>query len=157
MMFRMSSIAQFVSVSICCLTIAGISGCRPQVSLVPAEGILLLDGQPLPDVLVTFMPEAAGPHPPIRSMGMSDESGRFTVRAETLSPGALAGEHRVIVEDLAILKAPRADDGTVISLPDSRFPSFYSDPLKTPLRATVQVTQQPIELHLHSRPLGTMK
>jgi len=150
-MSRIPSVAQHFSVSILCLAIGSIVGCRPQVPLVPVEGILLLDGQPLPEVLVTFIPEAAGPHPPIRSMGMSDESGNFTLRAETLSPGALGGEHRVIVEDLAILKASRTDDGTVISLPAERFPTTYSDPLKTPLRATVPVADPPIKLDLQSK------
>lgn len=127
-------------------------GCGSGGTLVPVDGTVLLDNQPLPDVLITFVPEAAGTGTPIRSMGISDASGNFRLKAETLSPGASPGVHRVIVEDLAILDAPRSEDGTVISLPTKRFPSVYSDPLRTPLRAIIKAESEPISLELSGRP-----
>ncbi len=113
---------------------------------------MLLDGQPLTNVLVTFIPEDATSGVPVRSMGVSDDEGKFTLRAETQQPGAVVGKHCVIIEDLAIQKAPRSEDGTVLEMPPKRFPQVYSDPLQTPLRASVQATTPPIELELTSIP-----
>jgi hypothetical protein len=126
------------------------AGCRDSLPLGEVDGVITMDGQPLPEVLITFVPEAAGNGTPVRSMAVSDDEGRYRLQAETLVSGAVLGEHRVIVEDLAVLKAPRTEDGTVITHPPNRFPSHYSDPLKSPLRATVDDASQHIPLELHS-------
>ncbi len=138
-------------IAICTIVLSLSAGCGQGLPLANVKGIVLIDGQPLPNVLVTFVPEAAGASSPVRSMGMSDAAGQFTLRAETQQPGALIGTHRVTVEDLSILDAPRKDDGTVISVPPQRFPSLYSDSLRTPLRATVEATEVPIALELTTK------
>jgi hypothetical protein len=85
-------------------------------------------------------------------MGLSNESGQFTLRTESQQDGAIPGRYRVIVEDMAIYKAPRSPDGTVTAMPPVRFPSRYTDPLRTPLQATVTAEeQQQITLPLRSR------
>jgi len=126
------------------------SGCgRPALPQVTA--MVTLDGQPLPGVLVTFVPEATEAAAPLRSMGISDDSGRLKLQAESRQAGVVAGTHRVIIEDLAILSAPRSDDGTVLTMPQRRFPSLYGDLAQTPLRAEVREDRREIEISLKSK------
>lgn len=103
-------------------------------------------------MLVTFVPEESGENSGVRSMGISDASGKFKLRTETQLDGALLGTHRVMVEDLAIYDAPRADDGTILTMPAERFPKIYTDPIHTPLQATVRSEEQQVSLELVSRP-----
>ncbi len=136
----------------CCVILAVTVGCGKSHVLVPVEGTLLLDGQPLPEILITFVPEAVGKDRPIRSMGMSDKQGKFILRAESQSSGAVLGEHRVVLEDLSILSAPRTADGTVVTYPPKRFPEVYGDPLRTPLRVLVRESGEAITLTVQSNP-----
>ena len=99
------------------------------------RGVVRAGGQPLPNVLVTFIPVGQADGELIRSMGKTDEQGRYKLQAETQGAGAMIGKHLVIVEDLAIYSAPRDEDGTVTQLPRVRFPARFSDPLLSPLGA----------------------
>jgi hypothetical protein len=126
-------------------------GCSKVEPLGAVSGTITLDGKPLPNVLVTFTPEQASEHARIRSMGVSNEAGHFTLRAETQREGALIGSHRVTVEDLAIYDAPRAEDGTVTAMPPIRLPAIYADPLQSPLQVTVNAENQPCSLELKSQ------
>lgn len=114
------------------------SGCGRAIELGEIEGTVLLDGQPLADVLVTFAPASQRTGSNVRSMGRTNAAGRFEVRAETQQPGALVGEHVVILEDRAIYSAPRSPDGTVLAIPQKRFPAVYGDPARSPLRVIVE-------------------
>jgi hypothetical protein len=134
-----------------CMTLSFVCGCASKIDLVPVEGKLLVDGQPIDNVLVTFVPEAVIDRKPIRSMGISDREGRFQMRAETQELGAVVGEHRIILEDLAILDAPRSEDGTVTKLPPIRFPASFANPITSTLRATVTDGREPILIKVETR------
>lgn len=72
----------------------GAIGCGqsgPQLATV--EGEVLLDGQPLPAVLVEFQPEAVGSP----SLGVTDENGKFRLQFSQQRRGALLGRHTVKV------------------------------------------------------------
>jgi hypothetical protein len=60
------------------------------------------------------------------------------------------GKHRVTIEDLAMLSAPRSPDGTVLKRPPVRFSPNYADPLRTPLVHEVKAGTQTIDLDLPS-------
>ncbi|MCO6459599.1 MAG: hypothetical protein J5I93_30155 [Pirellulaceae bacterium] len=109
-----------------------------------------MDGQPVPHAVVVFVLESSGDHANVRSAGQCDGDGRFTLRCEKGGMGGVVGNHRVVVEDLSLADAPRAPDGTIIEFPRPRFPAVYSDPLRTPLRATISAGQQEIELKMSS-------
>jgi hypothetical protein len=81
---------------------------------------------------------------------MTDAEGKFTLKAPPSYDGAVAGRHRVIIEDLAILDAPRSDDGTVLETPPNRIPKMYGDLLETSLSAEVKSPPEPITLKLNS-------
>lgn len=76
------------------LLVATVAGCGPsRPGLLPAEGIVTLDGKPLADAAVVFQP-AAGGRP---ASGVTDANGRFKVGTFKPRDGALPGRHVVTV------------------------------------------------------------
>ncbi len=146
----MLSRLQIMGQALTLLTAVVLSGCGGGPELVEVAGVATLDGQPLANVLVTFVPEATKDRAAFRSMGMTDQEGKFRLQAETQRPGALAGKHRVLVEDLSIHSAPRSEDGTLLSHPTVRFPLRYSNLQNSPLRADVVKDAPPMKIELVS-------
>lgn len=138
-----------------CLWIAAavvLAGCGSQRELGEVEGIVRAGGQPLAGVLITFVPETAPGNAAPRSLSQTDAKGRYVLRTESQREGAVVGKHRVVVEDLAILLAPRSPDGTVVKRPPVRVSARYTDPLRTPLLVEVKPGSQAINLDLVSSP-----
>lgn len=123
-------------------------GCGSRSELGQVEGTIRAGGQPLANVVVTFVPNFAGPGATLRSQAQSDDKGHYQLRTESQLAGAVVGKHKVTVEDLAILSAPRSPDGTVLKRPPVRFPAHYSDPLRSPLEREVLAGSQVIDLDL---------
>lgn len=57
------------------------------------SGTVTMNGQPLPGVLVSFYPSQSGP----ASAGVTDSSGKFNLHDRDGTPGAVAGEHSVMI------------------------------------------------------------
>lgn len=57
------------------------------------EGTVTMDGEPLPDAVVTFQPEDTG-RP---SYGRTDENGEYELQYTSDKKGALVGSHRVSI------------------------------------------------------------
>ncbi len=79
-------------------------GCRRGPEFAVVEGVVTLDGRPLADVEVVFLPDPEkgnfGPH----STAYTDDHGRFRMRCERPeADGAAVGPLRVILRDLLIL------------------------------------------------------
>jgi len=129
-----------------------LAGCGPRHELGKVEGTVRAGGQPLANVLVTFLPEGSGDSAAPRSLAQTDAAGRYTLQTESQQQGAVIGKYRVLVEDLAILSAPRAADGTVLKRPPVRFSAIYSDVLGTPLVVDVKSGPQTIDIDLSPGP-----
>ncbi|MEI7780556.1 MAG: carboxypeptidase-like regulatory domain-containing protein [Planctomycetota bacterium] len=84
----MNAIRRFILCS--CFLVA--VGCG-RMGHVPVEGIVTLDGKPLKDAAVTFIPTAGG-RPGLAS---SDTKGRFSMKDAGMKPGLLPGRYKVIV------------------------------------------------------------
>lgn len=112
------------------------------------KGVVRAAGKPLSNVVVTFIPESAGDRPLPRSHAQTDAAGKYVLQTQAQEPGAVVGQHRVIIEDLAIYQAPRSPDGTVLKRPPARFAASYSDPIETPLIVEVTAAAQAIDLDL---------
>jgi len=125
-------------------------GCGSNPELGRVSGTVRSGGRPLANVLVTFIPAADGADAALRSMSTTDDQGRYQLKTERQVPGALVGRQKVIVEDLAIYQAPRAADGTVLTLPPVRFAAAYTDPLRSPLAHEVMPGEQTIDLDLEA-------
>jgi len=74
------------------LLVAGCGGgTRPELGTV--RGTVTLDQRPLPEAIVVFTPDGGGR----QSMGVTDESGRYTLRYIRNVPGAKVGTHQVAI------------------------------------------------------------
>src|SRR5262249_22113460 len=83
-----------------CLSLAlpGCSKSPPPVT--EAEGVVLLNGKPLPNALVTFVPQLSNFGAEMNSTAVTDDEGRFKLEMTYRSqPGAVVGKHKVMVTE----------------------------------------------------------
>jgi hypothetical protein len=127
-----------------------VCGCGRSVRLGEVEGTVRLDGQPLGQVLIVFIPEDRNQP---QSMGITDAEGRFKLRCSNARFGAVVGEHRVTLVDAAIAPGGRSRDDEPTegpAPPASRVPDVYSRADKTPLRQTVAAGTQSVTFDIPS-------
>ncbi len=60
--------------------------------LVPVQGKVTLDGQPLPNAIVTFIPDKGPP-----SGAITDAEGKYEMRFKSGAHGAVVGTHSVTI------------------------------------------------------------
>jgi hypothetical protein len=87
------------------LSLAGCWGKGGSYKIVEVSGVVKLDGKPLPNAEVTFVPKSDAPpdeHPP-PSIGLTDEEGRYTLALtkDTSVKGAAVGKHEVMIRIVA--------------------------------------------------------
>jgi len=120
----------------CALLVLSLAGCssgssRPDVELVPVEGVVTLGGEPLAGASVMFGGVA---------MGETDAEGRYELSQGT-KKGVPVGEYQVVIEKWVMPDGSlyRSDEG--ISPMDSgatqEIPPKYSNMEMTELKATV--------------------
>jgi hypothetical protein len=141
------------------LALTACFGCGPDPPPATVEGTLRLDGKPLDNCLITFLPEpgqeAHRPH----STGLTDQHGSYRLRRDQQT-GAAIGWHRVTVQDLSVSTGVRRrDHGTVDLEMDetappppvrrSRVPERYTSARDTPLRKEVKPGHQAIDLEIN--------
>jgi hypothetical protein len=132
-------------------TLAG-AGCGGGTGLTEVEGVVTLNGKPLDDVQIDFLPdpvqETRGP----RSSGVSDAQGRFKLVSVDQRPGAVIGTHRVLITDLKQwegIRIGREDSNK--PLKPSRLPDRYTNERQTPFKnIEVKAGGAPIKLDLTS-------
>ncbi len=81
-----------------------LAGCGRSVTLGEVNGTVRVDGQPLGQVFVVFIPE--DPQQP-QSTGVTDAEGRFKLRCNNRRSGAVVGQHRVTIVDAAVAPGGR--------------------------------------------------
>jgi hypothetical protein len=142
------ALAALVAVALC--------GCAaPPPAIVPAEGVALLNNEPLPNARVEFVPMTPGLGAEYIATGTTDEKGRFTLTCKGRS-GACAGENRVTVTD-----ADPPDDARGMSaeaqaklnrfyagLKNRPIPAGYGTAAQTPLVVTVAADRTEYRLEL---------
>jgi hypothetical protein len=120
------------------------------------EGIVTLDGKPLADVEVQFIPEPEQQQSATPASAYTDESGRYRIES-----GVCVGPNRVCVNDARLMMPGGGidpDDGTPgadrkSSPRRSRVPEIYSDATRTPHRAiNIQSGVQTLNFTLKSKP-----
>ncbi len=85
---RVSFWSGWMVLAVMCLTGCGSDG--PDLSDV--SGKVTIDGQPVPGVVLTFVPETTGGSP---SYGKTDASGQYRLMFTATKYGAMPGSHRV--------------------------------------------------------------
>ena len=126
------------------------------------EGIVTLDGEPLADVSVTFIPKTEGGSEEAAS-GYSNEKGVYKLSSMNGDPekGAVAGEYVVNVSKIEV-QDPTAgmsyeqrtmmSGSTPIVKQIQLLPAIYQDRTNTPLSFTVKSGKNKIDLDLKSNP-----
>ncbi len=106
--WRWAGLTQALVASACWIGLAGCVG--SDVDLVPAEGTVTLDGQPVADAGVVFTPKKKELCLP--AAGTTDASGRFAL-VTTNRPGAMLRKYRVVISKTELPDLPRGPDGEV--------------------------------------------
>jgi hypothetical protein len=145
--------------------VAGLPGCGG-VEYAEVEGTVTLDGKPLPEVEVLFLPdpERGGRGP--RSTAFTDEFGRYRLRTDKGQAGAVVGSCRVCINDIRALETPGAQGGASGAagpsgaaangparrpLPPSRVPEPYTSAARTPFRdVAVKPSKQTLDFDVKS-------
>jgi hypothetical protein len=131
-------------------------GCSSQNKLIPVSGQVTMNGRPLGNVRVDFHPDPDKGTRGTGSSGTTDAEGKFMLTVAPNQPGAVAGHHRVILEDLDIYGSVLVGKGDyrnedkgggvreVAKKP--RFAEIYRDLGKTPLRQEVTPGMAPVNI-----------
>jgi len=129
-------------------------GCGSKPKLVQVEGIVKQKGKPMPEIMVEFLPDSKDG---TRSIGKTDENGRFVLATDEDEPGVMLGRHRVIVRDLGVFggkflgrKLENVGEKGGPVLKPNRVPDDYTTALKTPLKVEITGNQK-IELEVAPR------
>ena len=109
-------------------------------TLVPASGVVTVNGKPTPGVVLTVQPTAGG----IPAVGESDAEGKFTLSTSG-QPGATPGEAKVAISYLLSAEGAPQGVGARSSLVQppamlaarEKFPPEYADLGRTLVKATV--------------------
>ena len=121
---------------------AGVAEGKDARNLVPVEGKVQLDGQPLAGANVVFLPinGTIG----TGAIGMTDEAGAYTLVHRTGRDGVAPGQYRVVFSKLVCPDGSPIPEGTTaadVSAVDV-IPAFYSDPNADNLSSVVMVSQE---------------
>src|SRR5262245_38990911 len=127
------------------------SGCRKRLEFADTvEGTLTLDGKPVPQALVEFIPEPQGDSKVPRSSSVTDAQGFFRLtREDNGQAGAVVGTHRVVVHPgrpAGSRKRGKGDGDQIdVGKPQPatiKIPPTYMSAAQTPLKVEVTKDQK---------------
>jgi len=134
------------------------TGCKPTPPpVVPAEGTVYLDGQPLPFAQIDFIPELKDFGAEMNSTAVSDENGKFVLKsAYQQQSGAAVATHRVLVtefvpDDMRSMGAQGKLAAYQAKLKNRPIPDVYAVYIRTPLTVEVKPGQTTYDLQLTRR------
>lgn len=124
------------------LALAGCSKTPPPI--VPVEGVVLLNDQPLPNAEVQFVPVDPALGAEYTAVGTTDEQGRFRLTCKG-QPGACVGDNRVTVADASMPESLRGKQNEeakfAAGLKNRPIPARYNSVAATPLKIAVSAGQ----------------
>lgn len=128
------------NVLIVCIAMC-VFGCRSQPEDLPdlgkVSGTVTIDGNKLPNVVVTFAPQAGGRS----SSGVTDSNGFYSLGFSAEAQGAMVGNHKVFVSS-KVDYDPNDPDGPMVP-PAGNVPSDYANIIK---EASVSAGSNTIDL-----------
>lgn len=141
------------------VALAAAAGCDPAAAPVAeVHGVVRLDGKPLPEVRIQFLPDPQKGNQGPASSGATDGQGRFELVCADERPGAVVGWHRVVITDMRVRlrRSPRSgrrddeqDEGVAKQKPPlSRVPAKYTTAAHTPLAVAVTAEKQELAFDL---------
>ncbi len=144
----------------CLFALVIIVGCKGDgLNLAPAEGVVTLDGQPVADAGVMFLPVSPKQGP--AASGATDQQGRFTMMTNNRE-GAPVGDHRVSINkadpfgvEIPPEQLENADfiqrRGLKVYKTKHHLPPLYSDVETSNLTATVEDKRNVFEFKLNAK------
>ena len=137
----------------CLLVLAGCGGGGGPEH--PVSGIVTLDGDPVPNATVRFIPDG---DTDATSSGYAETGtdGKFVITAGAKNKkGLVAGKYKVTVSKGKAAQFTSSEEGAGAVVPGvdikDDFPPHYSDPAQTVLSYSVTGDGQPIEIKLDSK------
>lgn len=132
-------------------------GCDPGTpEVVQAKGNVTINGEPLPNALVSFIPMAEGLDGNHKCIGTTDENGNFTLASYAGMPGAYACINKVTIVDGEAPEEARSMDAEgadrwneyKASLKNRPIPKEYMSIGQTPVAIEVKVGQTEYNIEL---------
>jgi len=139
------------------MTALVLSGCsKSPPPAVPVEGVVTLNGKPLPNAEVQFVPMIKGFGAEYIAIGTTDEQGHFTLTCANGQEGACACENKVTVTDPPTPESGRGMSGQAqmaaarfkAALKNRPIPERYGNLAQTPLSITVTADRKDYKLEL---------
>lgn len=114
----------------CGLLLASALGCGGEFPLASVSGVATLDGEALQNATVFFQPLRRGEDPIVGppSIGVTDESGRFTLTTSDGNSGAIVGDHKVSVSTYESRMVDPKNSDRIEVVSKERVPSRYRGP-----------------------------
>lgn len=111
------------------------------------EGLVTLDGRPLPAARISFHPDAAGPV----AYGISLADGSYQLKTGATNDGLEPGSYRVTVFAMEVVAGAEEKAGSLLT------PEVYGDRANTPLRCEVAPGSNQIPLALETAPRASVE
>ena len=129
-------------VALCCLA-GALVGCGSPHEFGQVSGTVSLNGKPLDEVRVMYLPDPLAGNQGAHSESVSDGEGKYELvySRDAQTKGALVGWHRVVIEDIA------AENSRDRYRP-IRIREAYSSSAQTPLKFEVVPGEQTFDLEL---------
>lgn len=130
----------------------GCSKAAPPPQIVPAKGVVLLNGSPLTNAQVRFIP-SIGFGVDYIATGVTDDAGRYELTCHG-QPGACAAENTVTVSEADIPSHLQGEDSQaelaayLRTLTNRPIPKLYTTPVQTTLKVTVTAGQEEYTLEM---------
>src|SRR5262249_16316071 len=140
------------------LALLALGGCaKSPPPVTEVEGVVMLDGNPLPNARVEFVPQLSDFGAEMNSSGITDEQGKFRLICNhQQQTGAVVGKHRVLVTDRPLPRELRGQDERsqrgagefLAKLKNRPIPASYGNVSQTPLEVEVKADQKSYTLNL---------
>jgi hypothetical protein len=145
---------RFVLAGIAASLAAGCGTAPPSVT--EAEGVVLLNGVPLPKAQVEFAPDLAKFGAEFNSSAVTDDRGRFQLKCANGQDGAAIASHRIVVTEGPVPEKLRGMSGEaqtglanyLAGLKNRPIPPQYGAVGRTPLRVEVKAGEKEYKIEL---------
>jgi hypothetical protein len=144
-----------VSRALCLLLLVFALGCGSRTS--PVAGVVLLDGQPLVNASIQFVPDGSGRD----ATGTTNERGEFAMSTFEPRDGVVPGSYKVVISpplgEADATQYQSAGDAMSAAAtkprpaPKSTFPQQYTSAGQTPLTQQVPIGKPKLTLELSSK------
>ncbi len=135
------------------ISLLSLAGCASDLQFnEQVEGTVKLDGMPLSNVLVEFVPNLKSKTQAPVSRATTDSSGHFILMCANERPGAVIGRHNVLVR---VGRGGQSGADEMDAPPDRSsgrpaIPSIYGNATKTPLKVEITSDKHSYEINVQS-------